>query len=145
MVWKKEVLCLVSPKKKKKERQYNLRFYIFKKSHQCIWGSSGGVGGKEPACQCRRCKRLRFNPWVGQMPWRRAWEPTPVSLAGESEKPCQATVNTVAEPDTTEATQHTHIWCIYNFKIKMIFHLGINHNKIMSTIKMNLYIKKGVM
>ena len=29
-------------------------------------------------------KRPRFNPWVGKIPWRRAWLPTPVSLPGES-------------------------------------------------------------
>ena len=40
--------------------------------------------GKEPACQCRRCKRHRFSPWVGKIPWSRAWQPTPVFLPGES-------------------------------------------------------------
>ena len=27
--------------------------------------------GKESACQCRRCKRCRFDPWVGKIPWSR--------------------------------------------------------------------------
>ena len=27
-----------------------------------------GTSDKEPACQCKRCKRLRFNPWVGKIP-----------------------------------------------------------------------------
>ena len=27
------------------------------------WGFSGGAGGKEPACQCRRCKRGRLKLW----------------------------------------------------------------------------------
>ena len=35
------------------------------------------VGGKESACQCRR---LGFDPWIGKIPWRRKWQPTPVSL-----------------------------------------------------------------
>ena len=43
-----------------------------------------GTIGKEPACQCRRHKRLRFNPWVRKIPWRRAWQSTPVFLPGES-------------------------------------------------------------
>ena len=25
-----------------------------------------------------------FNPWVKKIPWRRKWQPTPVSLPGES-------------------------------------------------------------
>ena len=37
----------------------------------------------DPACQCRRHKRRRFSPWVGKIPWRRAWPPTPVFLPGE--------------------------------------------------------------
>ena len=24
-----------------------------------------------PTCQCRRCKRCGFSPWVGKIPWRR--------------------------------------------------------------------------
>ena len=34
---------------------------------------------KEPACQCRRCKRHSFNLWVGKIPWRRAWQPSSLS------------------------------------------------------------------
>ena len=29
-------------------------------------------------------KRCEFGPWVGKIPWRRAWQPTPVFLPGES-------------------------------------------------------------
>ena len=28
--------------------------------------------------------RCEFNPWVGKIPWRRKWQPTPVFLPGES-------------------------------------------------------------
>ena len=44
----------------------------------------GGSRDKEPSCQCRRCRRPRSNPWAGKIPWRRAWQPTPVFLPGES-------------------------------------------------------------
>ena len=44
----------------------------------------GGASGKEPACQCRRHKRHGLNPWVRKIPWRRAWQPTPVFLPGKS-------------------------------------------------------------
>ena len=39
------------------------------------------LSGKEFAYQCRR---LRFNPWVGKVPWRRKWQPTLVILPGKS-------------------------------------------------------------
>ena len=41
------------------------------------------LSGKESACQCRRC---RFHPWVGKIPWRRKWQPTPVFLPGKSHR-----------------------------------------------------------
>ena len=47
-------------------------------------GFPGGTSGKEPICQCRRLKRRGFDPWVGKIPWRRAWQATPVFLPGES-------------------------------------------------------------
>ena len=28
--------------------------------------------------------RLKFDPWVRKIPWRRTWQPTPVFLLGES-------------------------------------------------------------
>ena len=42
--------------------------------------------GKEPSCQCRRCKRCGFDPWVGKIPRRRKWQPTPVFLPRESHR-----------------------------------------------------------
>ena len=38
---------------------------------------------KESTCQCRRCKRSGFNPWVGKILWSRKWHPPPVFLPGE--------------------------------------------------------------
>ena len=34
-------------------------------------------------CQCSRCRRRRSDSWVRKIPWRRAWQPTPVFLPGE--------------------------------------------------------------
>ena len=31
-----------------------------------------------------QCGRPGFNPWVGKIPWKRTWQPTPVFLPGES-------------------------------------------------------------
>ena len=49
-----------------------------------LLGLPGGTSGKEPACQCRRLKRLCFNLQIEIVPWRRAWQPTPLFLPGES-------------------------------------------------------------
>ena len=67
--------------------------------------------GKEPACQCRRHKRHGFNPWIGKIPWRRAWQPTPVFLPGEANEQ-RSLVGCrpwgCKESDTTEETEHAH-------------------------------------
>ena len=42
-----------------------------------LQGLPGGASSKEPTCQCRRCKRLGLDPWVGKLPWRRAQQSTP--------------------------------------------------------------------
>ena len=47
------------------------------------WGFLGGSSGEEPTCQRRGHKRYGFDPWVGKIPWRRAWQPTPALLPGE--------------------------------------------------------------
>ena len=49
------------------------------------WGFPGVASGKELACQCRRCQRHRFSPWVGKVPYRRVWQPTPVFLPRKSQ------------------------------------------------------------
>ena len=43
----------------------------------------GGTNSKEPACKCKRHKRTGFDPCVGKILWRRAWQITLVFLPGE--------------------------------------------------------------
>ena len=62
------------------------------------------LSGKESACQRRR---PGFDPWVGKIPWRRPWQPTPVFWPGESQGQgslvgCHLWGHT--ESDVTEAT-----------------------------------------
>ena len=66
--------------------QENTECEWLKPADRCtpVWGFPGGTSGKEPACQCRRHKRCGFDPWVGKIPWRSKWQPTPVFLLGES-------------------------------------------------------------
>ena len=92
-------------------------------------GFPGGASGKELACQCKRCKRHGFDPWVGKISWRRAWQPTPIfllrefrgqkSLVGSESKGCK-------ELDTTETTwqAHTHRENVLYYK-----HFSLNKKK----------------
>ena len=41
-------------------------------------------GGSDRKRIYLQCGRPVFNPWVGKIPWRRAWQPTAVFLPGES-------------------------------------------------------------
>ena len=42
------------------------------------WGFLGGSVVKNLPANARRCKRCRFDPWVGKILWRRKWKPTHV-------------------------------------------------------------------
>ena len=80
--------------------QHSLKINILMKVNTCLMipttsfrklkksvfqqGFPGGTSDKEPACQCKRLKRHGFDSWVGKISWRRAWQPTPVFLLGES-------------------------------------------------------------
>ena len=44
------------------------------------WAFPLWLSGKESPCQCWSHRRLGFDPWVGKIPWRRQWQPTPVFL-----------------------------------------------------------------
>ena len=70
----------------------------------------GGTSGKDPACQCSRCDRSRFDPWIGKILQGRVWQPTSVFLTGESHgQKSLAGYRPLGrkESDTTEAPQHT--------------------------------------
>ena len=80
----------------------------------CCWvandvGLPRWLSGKEPACQCRRCRRCGFDPWIRKIPWRRKWQPTPAFLLGEShgQRNLAGSSPWGCESDTTEWLTHT--------------------------------------
>ena len=46
-----------------------------------VLGLPRWLSNEESACQCRKCG---FDPWVGKIPWKRKWQPSPVFLLGKS-------------------------------------------------------------
>ena len=62
-------------------------YFVFSESQSIKLYGSLGFPGKysvnESACQFRRHRWSRFDPWVQKIPWRRKWQPTPVFLPGK--------------------------------------------------------------
>ena len=51
---------------------------------QGLWASQVALVVKNPPANAGEGERCRFDPWFGKMPWRRAQQPTPVFLPGDS-------------------------------------------------------------
>ena len=74
-----------------------------------VVGLPGWLSCEEPTCQYRRHERRRFDPWVGKIPWRKVWQPTPVLLPRESHGQRSQAVygpSSHKESDMTKATSH---------------------------------------
>ena len=59
----------------------------------------------------KSCKRQEFDGWVRKIPWRRKWQPTPVSCLGNpmDRGAWQATVQGIVKSQTDLLTKHTCI------------------------------------
>ena len=86
-------------------------------AHPHSLGLPGSTSGKEPAYQCRRCKRGEFNPWVGTIPWRKAWPPTPVLLPGKSHGQSNLAGYSPQCPTELDMTEVTYHACMQEFKL----------------------------
>ena len=49
-------------------------------------GFPGGTVVKNPPANAGDTRRCGSNPWIGKIPWRRTWQPTPAFLPGESHR-----------------------------------------------------------
>ena len=80
---------------------------------------------KNPPASTTDAGRPEFDPWVRKILWRRKWQPTPVSLPGESHG--QRNLAGYGpwdcnESDMTEHTYtHTHFYLSRAFYIHLIF------------------------
>ena len=87
--------------------------------------------GKESACQCRRC---RFYPWLGKIPWRGKWQPTPVFLSGKSHG--QRSLVGYSPWGHKESDMTRHAWgffCLFVFYIldrQIVYFQVISHSEL---------------
>ena len=86
-------------------------------------GFPGGTGDNEPACQCRRCKGHKFDPWVGQSPGEGNGNAFQYSSLGNpmDREAWRATVHRVAKSQTWLNWLSTISICIKKF-------LNIHHS-----------------
>ena len=70
-----------------------------------LLGLPQGLSSKESTCQCRK---QGFNPWVRKLPWRREWQPTLVSLPGESRGQRSLAGYSLQGGKESDTTEHTH-------------------------------------
>ena len=90
-----------------------LGFFPFSKKELTAGGAGSfpdGVSGKESACQCRRCKRHGFDPWVGKISQRGTCQPTPVFLPGKSQGQRRLEDYSPGGRKESNTTEHTHLF-----------------------------------
>ena len=72
VLWDKTVSSVLSRSTQNRRRQLVLSQTPFNHNSLTVFismiGFPAGASGKESAYQCRRCKRLGFDPWVGKIP-----------------------------------------------------------------------------
>ena len=74
----------------------------------CFRGFPGGANGREPTCQCRKHKRLRFNPGSRRFPGGGHGNPLQILESHGQRSLVGYNPQGHKESDTTEVTQHTH-------------------------------------
>ena len=117
---------------------------------ELLWGGKGGarlhissetkgsslnikrllsIKGK-PTCQCRRCRRFKFDPWVGKIPWRRKWQPALVFLLGKPHEQSSLAGYSPWDPKESDMTEHACMHASLNlfgtrnrFRRRQFFHL----------------------
>ena len=77
------------------------------------------LSSEESTCQCRR---QAFSPWVGKIPWRRKWQPTPVFLSEESHGQRSLagySPRGLKKSDMTERLKQQACYCEHNIDLWM--------------------------
>ena len=90
----------------KRQRKDLPCFVAIKIYSKAIRGLPRWHSGKESTCQCRRHRRYGFDQWVGEIPWKKKQQLTPVflpekshgqrSLAGYSPQGCKGVGHNLA-------------------------------------------------
>ena len=85
---------------------YYYQWVCLEKDTAWVRGFPGWLSGKRIRLQCRR---PRFHHWVRKIPWRWAWQPTPVLLPGESHGQRSLVDYSPWGCRESEMTEHAHL------------------------------------
>ena len=109
----------------KRQRKDLPCFVAIKIYSKAIRGLPRWQSGKESTCQCRRHRRYGFDQWVGEIPWKKKQQLTPVflpekshgqrSLAGYSPQGCKGVGHNLA-------TKQQHIY------LDVLSHILFHHS-----------------
>ena len=66
------------------------------------------LSGKESSYQCRRCRRHRFDLWIGKISWRRKWQLAPVFLVGASHGQRSLKAYSPCDLKKSDTTEYAH-------------------------------------
>ena len=103
--------------------------------HTIAWmGILSDTSGREPACQCRRCKRHGFDPRVEKIPWRRHGNPLQYSSPENSmdRGTWQASAHGVTQSWSQRKWLSTHIaWLIAPYYLEAIFCVASFHSGLL--------------
>ena len=100
------------------------------------------ISPKKSICKCKKC---RFDHWVGKIPWKRKQQPTPVFLPGKSHGQKRLVGYgpwVYKELDTTELLS-THSFCLFLFLLGSRGKVGKYVCKFCPTREMSIMIFLG--
>ena len=82
--------------------------HLIRKGISCVLshGLPRWCSGKESACQCKRC---RFDPWIGKIPWSRKWQLALVFLSEKFHGQKSLASYSPWGCKKSDMTEHTHI------------------------------------
>ena len=92
-------------------REISICISSLTQSYISMWAFQVVLVVKNPPASAGNCRRHGFDPWVGKIPWKRAWQLTLVFLPGESHgwrRLAGYGPQGCKESDMTEVTSCTH-------------------------------------
>ena len=98
------------------------------------------LSGKAYCCQCKRCIRHRFSLCVGKIPWRRKWQPTPVSFSGKFHGQRNPVGYSPWGHKESNMTEHTYFW--YSLLNTALFLLVVLESSAVSSLGLSPFPKK---